>query len=89
MNVSLTPELERQIEQRVASGDYTSASEVMREALRLFFKFDESRSREIDHMNQRIAEGLAQLDRGEAIPGDEARRLTKARIAARRTGDKT
>ncbi|HYI69818.1 MAG TPA: type II toxin-antitoxin system ParD family antitoxin, partial [Skermanella sp.] len=38
MNVSLTPELERQIEQRVASGDYISASEVMREALRLFFK---------------------------------------------------
>lgn len=84
MNVSLTPELERQIEQRVASGDYTSASEVMREALRLFFKVDESRSREIDYMNRRIAEGLAQLDRGEAIPGDEARRLTKERIAARR-----
>ena len=37
MNVSLTPDLERQIEQRVASGNYTSASEVMREALRLFF----------------------------------------------------
>ena len=33
MNVSLTPELERQIEQRVASGHYTSASEVMREGL--------------------------------------------------------
>jgi antitoxin ParD1/3/4 len=84
MNVSLTPELEQQIEQRVASGNYTSASEVMREALRLFFRFDESRSREIDLLNQRIAEGLSQLDRGEAIPGDEARRLTKERIAARR-----
>ena len=35
----------------------------MREALRLFFEVDKSRSREIDHMNQRIAEGLAQLDR--------------------------
>jgi antitoxin ParD1/3/4 len=84
MNVSLTPDLERQIEQRVASGNYTSASEVMREALRLFFRFDESRSREIDLLNQRIAEGLAQLDRGEAIPGDEARRVTRERIAARR-----
>jgi antitoxin ParD1/3/4 len=84
MNVSLTPELERQIEQRVASGNYTSASEVMREALRLFFRFDESSSREIDLLNQRIAEGLAQLDRGEAIPGDEARRVTRERIAARR-----
>ncbi|MBP2293120.1 type II toxin-antitoxin system ParD family antitoxin [Azospirillum rugosum] len=84
MNVSLTPELERLIEQRVASGQYTSASEVMREALRLFFRYDESRSREIDRLNQRIAEGLAQLDRGEAIPAEEARRRTKERIAARR-----
>jgi antitoxin ParD1/3/4 len=89
MNVSLTPELERQIEQRVASGYYTSASEVMREALRLFFQFDESRSREIDLFNRRIAEGLSQLDRGEAISGDEARRLTKDRIAARRNAKRT
>jgi antitoxin ParD1/3/4 len=89
MNVSLTPELERQIEQRVASGYYTSASEVMREALRLFFQFDESRSREIDLFNRQIAEGLAQLDRGEAISGDEARRLTKDRIAARRNAKRT
>ena len=89
MNVSLTPELERQIEQRVASGYYTSASEVMREALRLFFQFDESRSREIDLLNQRIAEGLTQLDRGEALSGDEARRLTKERIAARRNAKQT
>jgi antitoxin ParD1/3/4 len=89
MNVSLTPELERLIEQRVASGYYTSASEVMREALRLFFQFDESRSREIDLFNRKIADGLAQLDRGEAIPGDEARRLTKDRIAARRNARRT
>lgn len=89
MNVSLTPELERQIEQRVASGHYTSASEVMREALRLFFQFDEARSLEIGRLNQRIADGLTQLERGEAIPGDEARRLTKERIAARRKAKRT
>ncbi len=84
MNVSLTPELERQIEQRVASGQYTSASEVMREALRLFFRYDESRNQEIELLNRRIAEGLAQLDRGEGIPAEDARRQTKERIAARR-----
>jgi len=89
MNVSLTPELEQQIEQRVASGHYTSASEVMREALRLFFQFDESRSREINLFNQRIAEGLTQLDHGEALSGDKARRLTKERIAARRNAKRT
>ncbi len=35
MNVSLTPELDKFIADKVASGRYTSASEVVREALRL------------------------------------------------------
>jgi antitoxin ParD1/3/4 len=35
MNVSLTPELEELINQKVSSGLYHSASEVIREALRL------------------------------------------------------
>ena len=35
LNVSLTPELERFVDQRVASGLYQTASEVVRDALRL------------------------------------------------------
>jgi antitoxin ParD1/3/4 len=38
MNVSLTPELERSVPKRVASGRYGSASEVVRAALRLLEK---------------------------------------------------
>jgi DNA helicase HerA-like ATPase len=57
---------------------------VIREALRLFIRFDEARSREIDLLNQRITDGLAQLDRSEGVPGDEARRITSKRIASRR-----
>jgi putative addiction module CopG family antidote len=38
MNVSLTPELERSVAARVASGRYRSASEVVRAALRLLDK---------------------------------------------------
>jgi antitoxin ParD1/3/4 len=37
-NVSLTPELERSVAERVASGRYRSASEVVRAALRLLEK---------------------------------------------------
>jgi len=37
-NVSLTPELDRFVEERVASGLYRSASEVVRAALRLLEK---------------------------------------------------
>jgi antitoxin ParD1/3/4 len=35
MNISLTPELEKFIAERIQSGMYNSASEVVREALRL------------------------------------------------------
>ena len=40
MNVSLTPELEDLVNQKVRSGRYRSASEVVREALRLFEERD-------------------------------------------------
>jgi len=41
MNVSLTAELERAVHEKVASGLYNNASEVMRDALRLMLKRDE------------------------------------------------
>ncbi|MDB5393623.1 MAG: putative transcriptional regulator, CopG/Arc/MetJ family [Rhodospirillales bacterium] len=81
MNVSLTDELERRVDERVQTGLYTSASELIREALRLFFQFEEARKQEVMALNRRIADGLAQLDRGEGIPGDVARRETLARRA--------
>ena len=37
-NVSLTPELERSVAEKVASGHYSSASEVVRAGLRLLDK---------------------------------------------------
>ena len=40
MNVSLTPELEQFVSAKVQSGRYNSASEVVREALRLLEEHD-------------------------------------------------
>ena len=59
MNVSLTPELERKVDDRVRSGMYGSASEVVREALRLFFRYDDALLREVDDLDRRIGIGLA------------------------------
>jgi len=83
VNVSLTDELERRVEERVQSGLYTSASELVREALRLFFEYEEARKQEISELNRRIAVGLAQLDRGEGMPGDKARQESLKRRARR------
>ena len=41
LNVSLTPELGRFVEERVSSGHYQTASEVIREALRLLIRAEE------------------------------------------------
>lgn len=89
MNISLTPEIERRIEERLATGLYTSSSELVREALRLFFSYDDVRQRELARLNEAITEGLDQLDRGEGIPGQEARRRSHARLAARRMSSGT
>ena len=47
MNVSLTPELETFVQTKVSSGRYTSASEVVREALRLLVDQDQSRAAQL------------------------------------------
>ncbi|HEY2107559.1 MAG TPA: type II toxin-antitoxin system ParD family antitoxin [Candidatus Binataceae bacterium] len=66
MNVSLTPELERMIAERVASGRYASASEVVRDALRLL----EERDR-FNQLRQDVRLGLDQLDQGRHRPFDD------------------
>jgi len=48
MNVSLTPELEEFIAVKVESGRYTSASEVVREALRLLEEHDRAKLTTVD-----------------------------------------
>jgi len=65
MNVNLTPELEQYVQEKVKSGRYNSASEVVRESLRTQLD-QESRRKEI---NRLIDEGIAS---GESIDGEKA-----------------
>ena len=65
MNVSLTPELEKMVGEKVRSGLYNSASEVVREALRLLREQDELRAARLEELRREVALGVAQLERGE------------------------
>ena len=58
MNISLTPRLEEMIREKIASGSYSSASEVVREALRLLELEDELRTLKLHRLRQDIREGL-------------------------------
>ncbi len=71
MNVSLTPELEKLVNDKVKSGQYTSASEVVREGLRLIQEQDELRRIKLQALRRDIAQGIEQLDRGEVVPAKQ------------------
>jgi len=60
MNVSLTPELERLVTRKVESGLYQSASEVIREGLRLLD--DQDRLRELHLAEVRKKSRLALIN---------------------------
>lgn len=79
MNVSLTPELERLVNDKVSSGLYTSASEVVREALRLLKGQDDLRTLRLQELKRDVAAGLEQLDRGQSSDLDMAAVKAKAR----------
>jgi antitoxin ParD1/3/4 len=62
MNVSLTPRLEAMIREKVESGMYNNASEVVREALRLLDQHDRER-----RLRDELAIGAAQIERGKTV----------------------
>jgi antitoxin ParD1/3/4 len=71
MNVTLTPELERLVNEKVESGMYGSASEVIREGLRLLNERDRGREQDLANLKRNIAIGIEQADRGELTDGEE------------------
>jgi len=72
MNVSLTPELGRWIQERVQSGLYTSASEVVREALRLLREHEELRQARREELRRLVHEGIADADAGRVEEATDA-----------------
>lgn len=86
MNVSLTPRLEKLVIKKVASGLYHSASEVVREGLRLLEEHDEVRQQRLKELRHEIALGLEEARKGGSKPLDMAaiRAEVRKRAAPRR-----
>jgi len=72
MNVSLTNELENFIDGMVESGMYYSASEVVRDGLRLLKTQEELRGQKLTDLRADIMVGYEQAKRGESMPLDVA-----------------
>lgn len=74
LNVNLTPQLEEMVRTKVASGLYNSASEVVREALRLMERDDQVRAATLSQLRRDIQEGLDSGPAGELDVEDIKRR---------------
>jgi len=80
MNVSLTPELERVVTFKVETGLYNSASEVVREGLRLLQQRDEMREMKLQALRKEIQKGIDDLEAGRARDGGEVMAEFKSRL---------
>lgn len=80
MNISLTPELERMVQEKVQGGLYTSASEVIRESLRLMHMYESLKKQRIMQLNQAIDAGLEDLHQGKHIDGEVSRKKMRKKI---------
>ena len=84
MNVNLTPKLEQFVTGKVSSGRYNSASDVVREALRLLEEQDRIRASQLAQLNAELSRQLASLDRGEAVKGEDVFARIKTKSQDRR-----
>ncbi|HLN31429.1 MAG TPA: type II toxin-antitoxin system ParD family antitoxin [Gemmataceae bacterium] len=79
MNVSLTPELEQFVNQKVESGKYQTASEVIRDGLRLLVEREELHQTKLDELRREIAIGIEQADQGKVAPLNAKETLARLR----------
>jgi len=83
MNVNLSRDLYKFVKTAVKSGRYTSASEVVRVALR------DKRDQALRHVERKIEAGLASARRGEALDGDVVMRELRILRAKRSRSART
>jgi antitoxin ParD1/3/4 len=79
MNVSLTPQLENYVKEKVSTGMYNSVSEVMREALRLLEERDALKAMKLAALRNDLQHGIDELDNGAGSPLDMDAIKAKAR----------
>ena len=88
VSIALTPEMAAMLRDAVAGGDYASSSEVVRDALRLWKLRRNGQAEAADELRRAVEVGLAQLDRGKSIAGDEAFNDITRRLESRRVGQR-
>jgi antitoxin ParD1/3/4 len=71
VNISLTPQQETRVRERVARGEYASVSEVVRSALRLLDEQDQLRDVRLQELRKKVQDGVRQAQAGLSQPLNE------------------
>ena len=80
MNVSLTRKQEQLIQKKLSTGMYASASEVVREGLRLLEERDQVKSLRLAELHTEITKGLSDFESGRVVDGPGAVKSVRRRI---------
>lgn len=89
MNVSLTPEMQRFVADKLRSGQYSTAEEVVNGALAVLKAQESQTVADVEELRRMIAVGIEQLDRGEANawdPDSLKRRVRERAASEKRVG---
>ena len=84
MNVTISGDAELFVRDEVSSGRYNSPHEVVQEGLRLLHEREILERQRRERLDEQIEQGLAQLDRGEGIPGEQAFQSLREKSRSRR-----
>ncbi len=82
LSISLTPQLENMIHAKIASGMYSSASEVVREALRLFEEYNQLRSKRLETLRADLEAGI-KSGKGRKITADVVIKRARSKKSGR------
>lgn len=83
MNVSVGREFEEYVREKVDSGDYATASEVVRDGLRLLREKEQLFEARLQSLRGEIQKGIDQLERGESRDGEVVMAELRARLLSR------
>ncbi len=85
MNVSVGKDFEEFVKNKVASGDYASVSEVVRDGLRLLREKDLLLEARLQALRGEIQKGLDQADAGQLLDGPAVMAELREQINGRRS----
>ena len=83
-NVSLTPAMEKAIQDAVTAGEYASVSEVVREGIRLWQQSRDFGDWTVEELRAELDPAIAEADRGELVPHDMEDVIARAKLRAKK-----